>query len=49
MGTSGGDADLEGDGPYGDFSSTVQAVVDLFGPTDFAKMADFPVILNFKA
>lgn len=36
VGTSGGVQDLEGDGGWGDQSSTVQAVVDLYGPTDFA-------------
>jgi acetyl esterase/lipase len=42
MGTSGGDAYLEGDGLYGGFSSSVQAVVDLFGPIDFGSMEDAP-------
>jgi acetyl esterase/lipase len=42
IGTSGGDAYLEGDGPYGEFSSDVQAVVDLFGPIDFLSMEDAP-------
>jgi acetyl esterase/lipase len=42
MGTSGGDAYLEGDGPYGEFSSNVQAVVDLFGPIDFGVGEDAP-------
>jgi acetyl esterase/lipase len=36
MGTSGGDPYLEGDGPYREHSSNVQAVVDLFGPLDLA-------------
>jgi acetyl esterase/lipase len=36
MGTSGGDSYFEGDGPYREYSSNVQAVVDLFGPIDFA-------------
>lgn len=40
LGTSGGDSYLEGDGPYKDFSSDVQAVVEHFGPTDFLKMND---------
>ncbi len=40
MGTSGGDPYLEGDGPYADYSSRVQAVVDHFGPTDFMRMND---------
>lgn len=42
MGTSGGDAYLEGDSPYIEFSSNVQAVVDLFGPIDFLSMEDAP-------
>jgi acetyl esterase/lipase len=40
IGTSGGDAYLEGKGNYLDYSSSVQAVVDHFGPTDFLKMND---------
>jgi acetyl esterase/lipase len=42
MGTSGGDSYLEGDGPYREYSSKVQAVVDLFGPIDFGSMKDAP-------
>lgn len=42
MGTSGGDEFLEGDGGYAGFSSTVQAVVDNYGPTDFLRMNDVP-------
>ncbi len=40
LGTSAGDDFLEGDGDYPDYSSSVQAVVDHFGPTDFMKMND---------
>jgi acetyl esterase/lipase len=40
LGTSGGDVFLEGKGDYPDYSSSVQAVVDHFGPTDFLKMND---------
>jgi acetyl esterase/lipase len=40
LGTSGGDAYLEGHGGYENYSSRVQAVVDHFGPTDFLKMND---------
>jgi acetyl esterase/lipase len=40
LGTSGGDAYLEGHGGYESYSSRVQAVVDHFGPTDFLKMND---------
>jgi len=35
MGTSGGVAELEGTGGWPDQSSRVQAVVDMYGPTDF--------------
>lgn len=35
MGTSGGDEYLEGDGGWEEQSSRVQAVLDLYGPTDF--------------
>ncbi len=42
MGTSFGDSYLEGEGPYQDFSSRVQAVVENYGPTDFLKMNDVP-------
>jgi acetyl esterase/lipase len=38
LGTSGDVAELEGEGGSEGFSSRVQAVVDLFGPTDFSKM-----------
>jgi acetyl esterase/lipase len=40
LGTSGGDTFLEGKGDHLDHSSSVQAVVDHFGPTDFLKMND---------
>jgi acetyl esterase/lipase len=40
LGTSGGDTFLEGKGGFLDYSSSVQAVVDHFGPTDFFKMND---------
>ena len=42
IGTSGGNEYLEGDGGYKEFSSTVQAVVDNYGPTDFLRMNDKP-------
>lgn len=39
LGTSGGDKDLEGTvGDHPDQSSSVQAVCDLYGPTDFLQM-----------
>jgi acetyl esterase/lipase len=39
LGTSGGVKDLEGDGGNKDASSAVQAVIDVFGPTDLAKLS----------
>lgn len=42
LGTSGGIKELEGDGGWADQSSTVQAVVDLYGPTDFATFVTTP-------
>ena len=38
--TSAGENYLEGDGDYPEYSSSVQAVVDHFGPTNFMKMND---------
>jgi acetyl esterase/lipase len=40
LGTTGGVKELEGDGPNKEASSTVQAVVDWFGPTDMVKMKE---------
>lgn len=41
LGTSGGDKKLEGTvGKYPDQSSSVQAVLDMWGPTDFLQMDD---------
>ena len=42
VGTSGGVAELEGTGGWPDQSSTVQAVVDLYGPTDFVQFVTTP-------
>ncbi len=42
LGTSGGVSDLEGQGGWSEQSSAVQAVVDLYGPTDFAKFVTTP-------
>jgi acetyl esterase/lipase len=39
LGTSAGAKDLEGDGPHKDFSSAVQAICDVFGPTDLVKLS----------
>ena len=50
LGTSNGQAALEGDlGEHRDQSSAVQAVVDLFGPTDFARLSDHPSDLDHAA
>jgi len=38
LGLAGPDAGFEGDGGYQDQSSAVQAVVDMFGPTDFTPL-----------
>ncbi len=38
LGTTADAKDLEGAGPNKEFSSRVQAVVDLFGPTDLTKI-----------
>jgi len=40
LGTSSGDKFLEGKGDYIEYSSSVQAVVDHFGPTDFLQGID---------
>jgi acetyl esterase/lipase len=42
LGTSGGDPYLEGNLGNNQFSSTVQCVVDKWGPTDFLRMDDVP-------
>ncbi|WP_068136158.1 alpha/beta hydrolase [Roseimaritima ulvae] len=42
LGTSGGIAELEGSGGWADQSSAVQAVVDLYGPTDFQLFVTTP-------
>ncbi len=42
LGTTGGDAYLEGNGGHASFSSKVQAVVENYGPTDFLRMNDVP-------
>ncbi|WP_182866906.1 alpha/beta fold hydrolase [Rhodopirellula sp. JC639] len=42
LGTSGGVEDLEGSGGWADQSSRVQAVVDLYGPTDFKTFVTTP-------
>ena len=39
LGTSAGAKDLDGDGKYKDVSSAVQAVCDIFGPTDLVKLS----------
>ena len=42
VGMSAGDKYLEGDGPWQEYSSDVQAVAENYGPTDFLKMNDAP-------
>ncbi len=42
LGTSGGVAELEGTGGWPDQSSRVQAVLDLYGPTDFQQFVTTP-------
>ncbi len=42
LGTSGGVKELEGDGGWPDQSSRVQAVIDLYGPTDFKVFVTTP-------
>ncbi len=42
VGTSGGVQELDGSGGWADQSSAVQAVLDLYGPTDFAKFVTTP-------
>ncbi len=50
LGTSNGHADMEGRwGWHTDQSSDVQAVVDLFGPTDFRRMLDHESIMDHSA
>lgn len=49
LATSGGDDYLEGNGPYGQHPSTVQAVVDHYGPTDFFRMNDQPGKIDHDA
>jgi acetyl esterase/lipase len=49
LGTSHGDNYLEGAGEYAEFSSSVQAVVDHFGPTDFLRMNDVPGAMDHDA
>ena len=49
LGTSGGVKELEGElGPL-DQSSSVQAVVDFFGPTDLTQMSKFPSKMDHDA
>ena len=50
LGASNGQAALEGGlGEYLDQSSSVQAVVDLFGPTDFVRLLDHPSAIDHAA
>lgn len=49
LGTSGGVEELEGNGGNPGYSSRVQCVVDLFGPTDFLEIGKFPSNLRHFA
>jgi acetyl esterase/lipase len=49
LGTTGGVQDLEGNGEYMDESSTVQAVVDWYGPTDMLQMSKYPSDVDFDS
>lgn len=49
LGTSGGVKELEGSGGNPEFSSSVQCVVDLYGPTDFLEIGKFPSNLKHFA
>ena len=49
LGTSGGVKGLEGDLGNARESSTVQAVVDFFGPTDLPQMSRFPGTMDHDA
>ena len=49
VGVSGGEVFLEGDGPFQEYSSEVQAVVENYGPTDFLRMNDMPGRMDHDA
>ncbi len=49
VGLSAGDEYLEGDGPYREYPSEVQAVVENYGPTDFLQMNDPPGRMDHDA
>ena len=49
LGTSAGVEDFEGDGGWSDESSSVQAVCDWFGPSDFLQMSKFPCDFDHDA
>ena len=50
LGTSGGVNALEGDlGPFGETSSEVRCVVNLFGPSDFLAMGQYPSVIKHDA
>jgi acetyl esterase/lipase len=48
-GMSAGDEYLEGDGPFGNFSSAVQVVSENYGPTDFLQMNSAPGHMDHDA
>lgn len=49
LGTTGGIEELEGNGEYLNESSSVQAVVDWYGPTDLLQMSKFPSDVDFDS
>jgi dipeptidyl aminopeptidase/acylaminoacyl peptidase len=49
LGTTGGIQELEGNGEHLNESSSVQAVVDWYGPTDLLQMSKFPSDVDFDS
>ncbi|MCM3601322.1 prolyl oligopeptidase family serine peptidase [Robertmurraya korlensis] len=49
LGTTGEIRELDGDGEYSNESSSVQAVVDWYGPTDMLQMSKYPADVDFDS
>lgn len=49
VGVTGPESGLDPAGPYGEFSCRVQAVVDLYGPTDWFERRDLPMFRKTRA
>jgi acetyl esterase/lipase len=49
VGVTGPESGLDPGGPYGEFSCRVQAVVDLYGPTDWFERRDLPMFRKTRA